>query len=254
MVARKRFGQNFLHDPRVISRLIEVINPQPKDHIIEIGPGRGALTAGLLDNVDALQAIELDRDLIPVLEQRFTAQGKLHLLQADALKVDYLELAQGRAIRLVGNLPYNISSPLMFHLLASQANILDMHFMLQKEVVERLVATPGTRSYGRLTVAVAAQASAQLVMHVGPDAFTPAPKVDSAVVRLQPRSPDFEIADRTMFSRVVTQAFSQRRKTLRNALSGLISDEDFLACDIDAGLRAEMLSPAQFALLTNRLA
>ncbi len=254
MPARKRFGQNFLHDPAIISRLVDIINPQRGDNIIEIGPGRGALTLPLLERVDLLQAIELDRDLIPLLEQRFAATGKLKLHQADALRVDYGELAQGQAVRLIGNLPYNISSPLLFHLLASQAHILDMHFMLQKEVVDRLIAVPGTRSYGRLTVAVAARASASHVLDVGPGAFTPAPKVNSAVVRLVPRPPDFEITDSKVFNRLVTQAFSQRRKTLRNALSGLLEDDDFSATDIDSGLRAEMLAPAQFASLANRVA
>jgi len=252
--ARKRFGQNFLHDPAVIGRLLDIINPQPDEFIIEIGPGRGALTLPILQRVGKLTAVELDRDLIPLLEQRSKDLGTLTLHQADALKVDYAELAEGKPLRLLGNLPYNISTPLLFHLLASNANIVDMHFMLQKEVVQRLAAEPGTRSYGRLSVAVAAQASATNVLHVGPGAFQPAPKVDSAVVRLTPRAPSFAINDRKLFGKVVTQAFSQRRKTLRNTLSGLVGDDDFNALGIDSSLRAEVLSPADFAALANHLA
>lgn len=250
MRARKRFGQNFLHDPAVIARLIELINPQPGEHIIEIGPGRGALTLPMLTRVQRLEAVEIDRDLVPLLEQQALDAGELIIHQADALRVDYAEISQGRATRLVGNLPYNISSPLLFHLLASNADIIDMHFMLQREVVDRIVAEPGSRNYGRLTVAIAARASAANLMRVGPGAFQPAPKVESAVVRLTPRLPDFKVADFKVFDQVVTQAFSQRRKTLRNTLSGMLERADFEKAGIDSGLRAEMLSPAEFAALT----
>lgn len=253
MPARKRFGQHFLHDPGVIERLLDLINPQPGEQIIEIGPGRGALTLPLLRRIGKLQAVELDRDLIPSLQQRATNVGELTIHQADALRVNYADLAQGRPMRLVGNLPYNISSPLLFKLLASDAQIVDMHFMLQREVVDRLVAAPGSRVYGRLSVAVAARAHASNLMHVGPGAFQPPPRVESAIVRLLPRAPAFHIADMATFNRVVTQAFSQRRKTLRNALSGLVGTELFVQAGIDAGLRAEVLAPADFAALSNCL-
>lgn len=252
MRARKRFGQNFLHDPGVIQRLVDIIAPRPEDQMIEIGPGRGALTLPLLQRLDRLQVIELDRDLIPLLQGLTTSApnaGELIIHQADALRVDYAQLAQGRPVRLVGNLPYNISTPLMFHLLASAADIQDMHFMLQREVVDRLVAEPGSSSYGRLSVAVAARASAELVLRVGPGAFTPAPKVESAVVRLCPRPPAFDIPDFKAFEQIVAQAFSQRRKTLRNTLSGVLDGKDFEKAGIDPGLRAQMLTAADFARL-----
>lgn len=258
MQARKRFGQNFLHDPGVIGRIIDLINPQADDNIIEIGPGRGALTLPLLQRVDYLQVVELDRDLIPVLHSLAQGQagdsGTLQIHQADALKIDYADLAQGQTIRLVGNLPYNISSPLLFHLLASTARIQDMHFMLQQEVVDRIVAPPGSRTYGRLSVSVAARAQAMRVLNVGPSAFTPPPKIDSAVVRLIPRAPDFEVANLTLFDTVVAQAFSQRRKTLKNCLSSLLGTDDFTRAGIDPGLRAEALAPADFAALAAQYA
>lgn len=253
-MARKRFGQHFLHDPGVIARLVDLINPQPGEQIIEIGPGHGALTLPLLTRTGQMRAIELDRDLIVPLQQRAASAGDLVIHQADALRANYADLAQGRPVRLVGNLPYNISSPLLFKLLTSDAQIVDMHFMLQREVVDRMVALPGSRGYGRLTVAVAVHAQATQIMRVGAGAFQPPPKVESAVVRLLPRTPDFSIVDMAVFNRLLAQAFSQRRKTLRNALSGLVNAEQFRLSGIDAGLRAEALAPADFAALSNTLA
>ncbi|SEQ98599.1 16S rRNA (adenine1518-N6/adenine1519-N6)-dimethyltransferase [Solimonas aquatica] len=248
--AKKRFGQNFLHDPQVIERIIRSINPQPEDVLVEIGPGLGALTAPLLAKTGGLQVVEIDRDVIPRLREACAHSDKLHILQADALRVDYAQFAQpGKRLRLVGNLPYNISTPLLFHLLEQSAVIHDMHFMLQKEVVERMVALPGEDAYGRLSVALAARCEVAYLFKVGPGAFKPAPKVDSAIVRLIPRAPDFEIADQRQFDRVITQAFSQRRKTLANALRGVADADTIRAAGIDPGIRAERLHARDFARL-----
>lgn len=249
MAARKRFGQHFLHDPGVIERLVATIDPQPGQRLVEIGPGRGALTRPLLAHGAQVDAIEMDRDLIGQLN----GLAGLHLHQCDALAADYTELAGGDAIRLVGNLPYNISSPLLFTVLGSNADITDMHFMLQWELVQRMVADPGSRTYGRLSVAVAARASAECVMRVGAGAFAPPPAVESAVVRLRPRAPAFHVASWQAFDQVLTAAFSARRKTLRNALKQLLSAEQIMDAGIDPGLRPERLTPADFAALANRV-
>lgn len=250
MAARKRFGQHFLHDPGVIERLVDAIDPQPGQRLVEIGPGKGALTRPLLARGARVDAIELDRDLIPALSK---LEG-LRLHQCDALRADYAALAGGDPIRVVGNLPYNISSPLLFTLLGSEAKIIDMQFMLQWEVVQRIVAEPGSRTYGRLSVAVAARADAELLMRVGNGAFAPPPKVESAVVRLRPRPPDFTIACWETFDQILTRAFSARRKTLRNALKEVLAAEEIVAAGIDPGLRPERLAPADFAALANRIA
>lgn len=252
--ARKRFGQNFLHDPHVIERIVRAINPQPGDALVEIGPGLGALTAPLLDAIGGLTAIELDRDLIPRLRSAGGGHPGLAVIQADALRVDYAALApHARNLRLVGNLPYNIATPLLFHLLKFADRIRDMHFMLQKEVVERMCAAPDTAAYGRLTVTLAARAQCEELFRVGSGAFTPAPKVESAVVRVTPRPPPFAIRDLQQFDRVVTAAFGQRRKTLANALKRLLPADSIRAAGIDPGARAETLAPAAFALLADRL-
>lgn len=251
--ARKRFGQNFLHDAAIIDRIVGLIRPQAGDRMVEIGPGLGAMTGPLIQQLDHLHAVELDRDLIPRLKERFGDHLTLH--EADALRFDFRALAgDGGSLRVVGNLPYNISTPLMFHLLASSDCITDMHFMLQKEVVDRICAQPGTGEYGRLTVCIAARAEARRLMKVGPGAFNPPPKVDSAIVRLVPRQPDFEVGDLAQFDALVAAAFSQRRKTLNNTLKGLINAEQFAAAGIDPGLRAERLTPADFARLAAQLA
>ncbi len=249
--AKKRFGQNFLHDAGVIDRIIRSINPQRDDALVEIGPGLGALTAPLLKKLDRLRVVELDRDVIPHLRANCGEDAPLEIIMADALKVDYgaLAPAQGK-LRLVGNLPYNISTPILFHLLRYADQIADMHFMLQKEVVDRMAAEPGDDDYGRLTVALAARAHVVKLFTVGPGAFTPAPKVDSAIVRLVPRPPAFEIVDQTLFDRIVAAAFSQRRKTLSNGLKTLMTADQIRAAGIDPSIRAERLSAEQFANLT----
>ena len=249
--AKKRFGQNFLHDAGVIDRIIRSINPQRDDAIVEIGPGLGALTAPLLQKLDKLRVVELDRDVIPHLLANCENNPNLDIVMADALKVDYGSLAPAKGkLRLVGNLPYNISTPILFHLLRYAEHISDMHFMLQKEVVDRMAAEPGDDDYGRLTVALAARAHVVKLFTVGPGAFTPAPKVDSAIVRLVPRPPAFEIVDQTLFDRIVAAAFSQRRKTLSNGLKTLMTADQIREAGIDPGIRAERLSAAEFASLT----
>lgn len=247
--ARKRFGQNFLHDPQVIEHIVEAINPQPGESLVEIGPGRGALTGPLLEVCEQLDAIEIDRDLAADLRTRFATRG-LVLHEADALRFDFRALAatRGRKLRVIGNLPYNVSTPLLFHLLEARAAIVDLHIMLQKEVIDRICATPGTAAYGRLTVMLAPWVVAEPLFDVGPGAFRPAPKIWSAVARLTVREqPAFAVDAR--YARVVAAAFSQRRKTLRNALRSLLEAGAISACGIDPGVRPETLGPAQFAAL-----
>ncbi|HET7370981.1 MAG TPA: 16S rRNA (adenine(1518)-N(6)/adenine(1519)-N(6))-dimethyltransferase RsmA [Gammaproteobacteria bacterium] len=248
---RKRFGQHFLHDASVITRIIAAIAPQAGDRLVEIGPGLGALTRPLLEAHGRLDAVELDRDVIPLLEAHCAGAGELHVHQQDALRTDFRGFADGHRLRLVGNLPYNISTPLLFHLLAQADVIDDMHFMLQREVVDRICAAPNTRAYGRLTVMIASAARAERLLTVKPGAFRPPPAVDSAVVRLTPwREPPFAFGDRKRFAAIVAQAFSQRRKTLRNALKNTISVETISAAGIDPGARAETLAPADFGRLS----
>ena len=252
---RKRFGQHFLHDQNVIDRLVRVIQPRAGETMVEIGPGQGALTGPLLAHSDRLTVIELDRDLIPELLARFGDRPGFEVVQADALKFDYSALAGGdRPLRVVGNLPYNISTPLLFHLLASAERILDMHFMLQKEVVERICAAPDTEHYGRLSVSVAARADAQSLFNVGAGAFRPPPRVESAVVRLRPRAPAFKIVNQVVFDLVVREAFNHRRKTLGNALKGVCGPAHFLTTGIDPIRRAETLSAEEFSRLANAVA
>lgn len=251
--ARKRFGQHFLHQPDVIARIVDAINPQPDEHIVEIGPGLGALTLPLLQRVGRLDVVELDRDVIPPLQARCAGQGELVVHSADALRFDFSALAAGGKLRLVGNLPYNISTPLLFHLLEQADHICDMHFMLQKEVVERMVAAPGSADYGRLTVTLAARARCDLLFRVKPGAFRPPPQVDSAVVRIVPQAPEFPLRDVAAYDRVTTAAFGKRRKTLANGLKGLLSPEQISAAGLDPCVRAEQLSPAQFATLANQI-
>ena len=255
-MARKRFGQHFLHERGVIERILRLLAPAAGDRLIEIGPGEGALTRPLLERVDALSVIEIDRDLAAEWREAAAGDPRLNVIEADALSVDYTALAaqHGGALRLVGNLPYNISSPLLFALLNGGAPIADMHFMLQKEVVDRMVAAPGSRDYGRLSVTLAARARAEHLFDVAPGAFRPPPKVMSAVVRITPRTPDFAIDDPARFDRVVTAAFGQRRKTLRNALRGELDAETIAACGIDPAERAERLSAADFAALARAAA
>jgi len=250
--ARKRFGQNFLHDPTVIGRIVATIQPQPGDNMVEIGPGPGALTQPILSQIGSLKVIELDRDVIPKLKMFCLGDGELEVIEADALTVDFAGLSQGtHNLRVIGNLPYNISTPLMFHLFESIDQIKDMHFMLQKEVVERLVAAPGGKDYGRLSIMAQYYAKAELMFIVKPGAFNPPPKVDSAIVRLTPR-PAEERAniDVSLMNKVVTSAFSLRRKTLRNSLKAYLSAEDFEHLEIDPKARAETLPPSDFVRIT----
>jgi 16S rRNA (adenine1518-N6/adenine1519-N6)-dimethyltransferase len=250
--ARKRFGQNFLHDGAVIARIVRVIDPQPADVMLEIGPGLGALTTPLLERLPALHVVEIDRDLAARLRETFHDRPGLVVHAADALRFDFASLAPaGTPLRVVGNLPYNISTPLLFHLLEYGSAIRDMHFMLQKEVVDRVVAGPGSEAYGRLSVAVAARAEAHALFTVGPGAFRPAPKVESAIVRIVPRPAPFAIDDFSAFDRIVTAAFSQRRKQLANALSRLLDESQIRSADVDPRLRPERLSAADFARLAN---
>jgi 16S rRNA (adenine1518-N6/adenine1519-N6)-dimethyltransferase len=252
---RKRFGQHFLHEAGVIDRIVRVIDPRPGEPLVEIGPGLGALTVPLLARAGALTVVELDRDVIPHLRAACGHAPGLAVIEADALAVDYAALARaaGAPLRLAGNLPYNISTPLLFHLLESADAIRDMHFMLQKEVVRRMVAEPDTADYGRLTVMLAARADAAELFTVGPGAFRPPPQVDSAVVRVTPRPAPFPIHDRARFEQVVRLAFGQRRKTLANALRGVAGPEAFAAAGIDPRARGETLPAEAFARLANVL-
>ena len=255
--AKKNLGQNFLHDRGVIERIVLAIDPRPGDRIVEIGPGQGALTFPLLRRHGELTAIEFDRDLLQPLAAAAQAHGALSLLNANVLDVDFSALAAGGMpgeglLRLVGNLPYNLSSPILFHALDHAAAIRDMHFMLQKEVVERMAAGPGSKVYGRLSVMLQAYCRVTPLFKVPPGAFRPAPKVDSAVVRLQPLPPGaVVVADRTRFAHVVRAAFGQRRKTLRNALSGVVDAAAMEAAGVRPDARAEQLSVADFATLAN---
>ncbi len=262
---RKRFGQNFLHDPGIIRRIVAAIAPQPGEHLVEIGPGLGALTREVLPLVGQLDVVELDRDLPPKLRAACAGLGELRIHEADALEFDFCALAQSmantagdspaRRLRVFGNLPYNISTPLLFHLMDQRDCLIDMHFMLQKEVVARMAAAPGGGDYGRLSVMLQYYCRVERLFTVPPGAFTPPPKVDSAIVRLVPYDePPVAVTDPATLSRVVAQAFSQRRKTLRNTLKPLLSAEALSALDIDPGERAERLDLAAFARLANAVA
>jgi 16S rRNA (adenine1518-N6/adenine1519-N6)-dimethyltransferase len=254
-IPRKRFGQNFLHDYRIIYDIISSIQARPGEHWVEIGPGQGALTEPLLKEGVRLDVVELDRDLVALLKEKFKQHDRLRIHSADALKFDFASLADdSRKLRVIGNLPYNISTPLMFHLLDNAACIQDMHFMLQKEVVDRICAAPGSKKYGRLSVMMQYYCATELLFDVPPESFDPAPQVTSAIVRLIPhQQPPVEVNDVAKLNKVVTQAFSQRRKTLRNSLKTLIAEQDIEALNIDPTLRAETISLSDFAKLSNLL-
>jgi 16S rRNA (adenine1518-N6/adenine1519-N6)-dimethyltransferase len=252
-VPRKRFGQHFLRDAGVARRIVDSLDPDAGLPVFEIGPGRGALTAPLLQRLDELHVIEIDRDLAAYLESRFGGDGRLRLHCEDALRFDFCAAAPG-PIQVVGNLPYNISTPLLFHLLGQLDCIACMVFMLQKEVAGRLAAAPGGRDYGRLSVMVQARCAVESLFTVGPAAFTPPPRVDSAVIRLTPSAEAPVIADRELFAVLVRTAFSHRRKTLRNALQGLVDAAGFEALGIPPGARPEELPVASFAALANHAA
>jgi 16S rRNA (adenine1518-N6/adenine1519-N6)-dimethyltransferase len=248
---RRRFGQNFLTDRQVIDRIVQAIDVRPDDTVAEIGPGRGALTEPLIRSGARLHLVELDRDLVALWRPRESARLSVHA--ADALAFDFRTLAPAAGgLRIVGNLPYNISTPLLFHLLAQGECIRDMHFMLQREVVERLGAAPGGPEYGRLSVMVQYRCEVTPLFEVPPGAFHPPPRVVSAVVRLLPRSfPHGEAIDYRTLERVVRQAFGQRRKTLRNALSGLLDAAALESLDVDPGRRPETLAVREFVAISN---
>lgn len=259
--ARKRFGQNFLVDDGIIRRIVRAIHPQAGDNLVEIGPGKGAITSQLLASCPTLQVVELDRDLIPILLAQFIASyPELQIHQADALKFDFASLLQdsgpkaGQPLRIVGNLPYNISTPLIFHLLSYAGRVKDMHFMLQKEVVERLAAGPDDKAYGRLSIMVQYYCRVENLFPVPPQCFSPQPKVDSAIVRLIPHTElPHPARDIRVLEKLVNTAFQQRRKTLRNALKQLIPAEHIDSLDVDTGKRPENLSLADFVRLSDQL-
>jgi 16S rRNA (adenine1518-N6/adenine1519-N6)-dimethyltransferase len=248
---RKRFGQNFLVDAHYVARIVGAIDPRPGDNIVEIGPGLGALTTALVDGANRIAAVEIDRDLAARLRERF-APDRLTLHETDALTFDFAAL--GPSLRVVGNLPYNISSPLLFHLVTHESLLRDVHVMLQREVVARMTAQPATADYGRLTVMLQSRFAITRLFTVPPGAFRPAPAVESAVARLVPLRDDRpRIVDEALFARIVAAAFGQRRKTLRNALRGIADDALMRDADIDPALRGETLRVADFARLANRL-
>lgn len=249
--ARKRFGQNFLHDPRVIARIVDAIDPRPGQTIVEIGPGQAALTRPLVQRAGHVTAIEIDRDLAARLREEFTPQ-QLTLIEADALAFDWSSLPA--PLRLVGNLPYNISSPLLFSLAAVAARVIDQHFMLQKEVVDRMVAPPGSRTYGRLSVMLQFRYRMVKLFDVPRGAFNPPPQVTSSIVRMEPLpAAELPRVDADAFSRVVAAAFGQRRKTLRNALATLLDVGAIAAAGVDPQARAETLANDAFVRLARQL-
>ncbi|MBN9227101.1 MULTISPECIES: 16S rRNA (adenine(1518)-N(6)/adenine(1519)-N(6))-dimethyltransferase RsmA [Legionella] len=245
---RKRFGQNFLQNRHIIDDIVRAINPQAEDNMLEIGPGLGALTEPLLRRLNHLTAVEIDTDLQKYLAELAIAQGKLRLVAADALTLDYSQF--GSQLRVVGNLPYNISTPLLIHLLRFTSSIEDMHFMLQKEVVERIAAEPGSKAYGRLTVMLQYHCAVDYLFDVPPEAFDPRPKVDSAVVRLIPhRVSPFEEVSKAQLERLVASAFAMRRKTLNNNLKGIITAEQLSTLGIDGSKRPEQISISEYVQL-----
>lgn len=254
--ARKRFGQHFLHESFVIDKIVQAISPKKTDHMLEIGPGLGALTERLLPYLKSLTVIELDKDLIPLLQEKCAALGKLIVYQGDVLKVDFHSLGKTKQLwRCVGNLPYNISTPLLFHCL-EQANIIqDMHFMLQKEVVDRINAHPGQASYGRLSVMIQYFCQVEKLFNVKAGAFQPPPKVDSAVIRLIPyRLLPYKAHDHLLFAEIVKNAFNHRRKMLRNNLANWLQEEEFAQLKINPTLRPEQLDVSDYVKLANFVA
>ncbi len=249
--AKKHFGQNFLVDQNIIADIIRAIRPEANDNMVEIGPGLGALTRPLLKTLGKLHVVEIDRDIIARLKTDYP-QDKIVIHEGDALKFDFAELPA--PLRIVGNLPYNISSPLLFHFANYAGRITDMHFMLQNEVVERMVAEPSTAAYGRLSVMLQYRFYMEKLLDVPPQSFRPAPKVDSAIVRMIPVPADkIAVKDEALFADVVAAAFGQRRKTLRNTLKGHLAEGDFALLGIDPQLRAENLGVAEFTRIANHL-
>jgi 16S rRNA (adenine1518-N6/adenine1519-N6)-dimethyltransferase len=250
--ARRRFGQNFLHDPRIIARIVDAIDPHHGEAIVEIGPGQAALTRALIERAGHIQAVEIDRDLAAWLRGQFT-QDQLTLIESDALKLDWASIAV-QPLRIVGNLPYNISTPLLFELMKITDRVVDQHFMLQKEVVERMVAGPGSKTYGRLSVMLQFRYRMTKLFDVPRGAFKPAPDVTSSIVRMLPLAAgDLPDIDPGAFARVVTAAFGKRRKTLRNALAELLATDAIEAAGVDPQARAETLGVDRFVALARQL-
>lgn len=251
---RKRFGQHFLRDPQVLNQIQQTIAPQAHQHLVEIGPGEGVLTELLLDYCQQLDVIEIDRDLVSLLQQRYRDQTKLTIYSHDVLSFDFSQLSnKPQSLRIIGNLPYNISTPLLFHLLKSLHLIQDMHFMLQKEVVQRITATVGDKHYNRLSVMIQYFCDTAFLFEIPPRAFSPPPKVDSAFVRLVPRNPSVTAKDLNLFSELVKTAFAQRRKTLRNNLKDLVGDDLFTCANINSKLRPQELNVNDFVIIANLL-
>jgi 16S rRNA (adenine1518-N6/adenine1519-N6)-dimethyltransferase len=249
--AKKQFGQNFLVDQNIIADIVRCIRPMPDDNMVEIGPGLGALTRPLLKTLDKLHVVEIDRDIIARLKTDYP-QDRIVIHEGDALKFDFATL--GTSLRIVGNLPYNISSPLLFHFAEYAERITDMHFMLQNEVVERMVAEPSTAAYGRLSVMLQYRFYMEKLLDVPPQSFRPAPKVDSAIVRMIPLPKGkLEVADEKLYGKIVTAAFGQRRKTLRNTLRDYLAESDFARLDINPQLRAENLGVAEYTRIANSI-
>jgi 16S rRNA (adenine1518-N6/adenine1519-N6)-dimethyltransferase len=253
---KKRYGQHFLHDPGTIERIVRAIAPRRGERLVEIGPGRGAISAALLEAAGELDVVEIDPEVLPELRRRCEGRGVLRVHLADALEFDLRALrGAGPALRVVGNLPYNISTPLLFRLVDQLDAVVDMHFMLQKEVVARMAARPGGPEYGRLTVMLAPYVRVIPLFDIGTGAFTPPPRVQSTFFALEPLAePPFPLGDRRAFAQVVAAAFSQRRKTLRNSLRSLLPVEAIAAAGIDPGARPETVAPAGFAALAARCA
>ena len=252
--ARKRFGQNFLIDQQIIGQIVACVAPKPADNLIEIGPGMAAITERLITGCPNMSVLELDRDLVKFLEEKFVDQPDFSVHNGDALKTDFEQFYDGRKLRLVGNLPYNISTPLIFHLLSYTDLIADMHFMLQKEVVLRLAAGAGTNNYGRLSIMAQYFCRVDSLFEVPPEAFEPRPKVDSAIVRMAPYTELPHTAhDFKHFEQLVKSGFSQRRKTLRNNLKGIASDEQLQSLGIDPSIRSERLTVGEFVAISNLL-
>lgn len=247
---RKRFGQHFLVDADVVARIVDEIAPGGSDVLVEIGPGQGAITHTLAASSRALHAIEFDRDLAAELRRQYAADGRVTVHEADALRFDFASL--GNDLRIVGNLPYNISTPLLFHLLEFREHIRDMHFMLQKEVVDRITASPGSKAFGRLTIMLGCFLKSEQLFDVGPEAFRPPPKVVSSVLRMRPHpAGTFDLKDPRQLSILVSQAFSKRRKTVRNALKGLLAEGQLKSCGIDPGARPEQIAIGDWVALAN---
>jgi 16S rRNA (adenine1518-N6/adenine1519-N6)-dimethyltransferase len=253
--AKKRFGQNFLNNDAIISKIVDAINPEPDENLVEIGPGLGALTEPVIDRAGKLSVIELDRDLAHRLRHHPFLAPKLTIYETDALTFNFAQLStDSQPLRIFGNLPYNISTPLIFHLLTFNKEVKDMHFMLQKEVVERMAASPNCKAYGRLSIMTQYQCQVIPVMEIGPEAFTPAPKVDSAIVRLIPHKKiQHPVKEITMLNKVCLAAFNQRRKTIRNSFKKLLDVEQIEALGINPTIRPENLTPTEYINIANFL-